>query len=106
MKERATPKEIIIVSIIIVALLGLLSGLMVRALQDEVFEYDRQDKYKMTNCIFIKRGNAIENTWYDVNMEKEVVCDEGTFTHWEYETQYTLIEAQQFRELLEDILNE
>ena len=94
---------LIIVLIVMVCLLGFLIRL---SLEDKVFEYEEIDKYEMTNCVYIKKGNSLENSWYEVKMEQEVMCDEGSFTYFEYENQYTILEAERFRNLLEDILEE
>jgi len=94
---------LIFMLIVVVCLFGFLSRV---ALKDKVFEYEGIDKYEMTNCVYIRKGNSLENTYYQHNMEQEVVCDEGVFTYFEYENQYTILEAERFRNLLEDILEE
>jgi hypothetical protein len=99
-------KDNVILILVLVVFIGLFVFLLKFSLKDKVFEYEGIDKYKMTNCVYIKKGNSLENSWYDNGMEKEVVCDEGVYTYFEYENQYTILEAERFRNLLEDILKE
>ena len=96
-------RDNIIVGLILFGLLSILGCAFYFTLQDKVFTYDMGDKYNMTNCVFIKKGNSLENTWYDIKMNEEVVCDEGTYTYFEYDNQYTILEVEKFKNLLKDL---
>ena len=99
-------KEALIVSLIITALMAILGVMLYYSLEEKEFEYAVRDKYEMTNCVYVKRGNSLENSYMVSRMEQEVVCDDGTFEYIEYTNQYTIAEVERFKNLMNDILEE